>query len=290
MRKVTRPDYAPSRLKYRLERWMLTPSVRFFLRFGLPVIVTTGLGALWFSSEANRDSFAMMISDVRAAVESRPEFQVDMMAIDGAATGVAEDIREVLSVDFPRSSFDLDLPQMQDDVVGLDAVKKARLRIEGNVLRVEVTERLPAVLWRHAEGLELLDAKGVLVGPADSRAAYADLPVLAGEGASEAVPEALELFRVAGPLTGRLRGFERMGARRWDVVLDRGQRILLPETGAVKALERAIAMDQAVDMLARDLVAVDLRLPRRPTVRVSQHAVEEFWRIKAIEAGGEQKQ
>jgi cell division protein FtsQ len=203
---------------------------------------------------------------------------------------VAEDIREVLSVDFPRSSFDLDLPQMQDDVVGLDAVKKARLRIEGNVLRVEVTERLPAVLWRHAEGLELLDAKGVLVGPADSRAAHADLPVLAGEGASEAVPEALELFHVAGPLTGRLRGFERMGARRWEVVLDRGQRILLPETGAVKALERAIAMDQAVDMLARDLVAVDLRLPRRPTVRVSQHAVEEFWRIKAIEAGGEQKQ
>jgi cell division protein FtsQ len=71
------------------------------------------------------------------------------------------------------------------------------------------------------------------------------------------------------------------------VVLDRGQRILLPPTGAVQALERVIAMDQAVDMLARDLVAVDLRLPGRPTVRVTDHAVQEFWRIKAIEAGGE---
>jgi cell division protein FtsQ len=79
-----------------------------------------------------------------------------------------------------------------------------------------------------------------------------------------------------------------MGARRWDVVLDRGQRILLPETGAVRALERAIAMDQAVDMLSRDLLAVDLRLPQRPTVRISEQAVQEFWRIKEIEAGGVQ--
>ena len=40
----------------------------------------------------------------------------------------------------------------------------------------------------------------------------------------------------------RLRGFERIGARRWDVVLDRGQRIMLPEQGAERMLEQVIAM------------------------------------------------
>lgn len=290
MRQVNRPDYAPSRLKYRMERWMLTPAVRVFLRYGLPLVVTVGLGVAWFSSDRNREAFSMMISDVRAAIESRPEFQVGLMSVEGAGQDLAEDIREVLSVDFPVSSFDLDLDQMKEEVVALDAVKKASLRIQGNILHVEIVERLPSVLWRHAGGLELLDNKGILVGPAESRITHADLPVLAGEGAEAAVPEALELFRVAGPLTGRLRGFERMGKRRWDVVLDRGQRILLPETGAVRALERAIAMDQAVDMLTRDLVAVDLRLPQRPTLRVTEQAVGEFWRIKAIEAGGEQQE
>lgn len=287
MRQVNRPDYAPSRLKYRLERWMLTPSVRFFLRYGLPVVVTVGLGAAWFSAKDNRDAFHLMVSDVRTAIESRPDFQVGLMAVDGAGQGVAEEIRAVLSVDFPVSSFDLDLAEMQGKVAGLDAVRSASLRIEGNILQVDVVERVPAVLWRHEAGLDLLDEQGVRVGPAASRMDFAELPVLAGEGAEQAVPEALELFRRTGPLTGRLRGFERMGARRWDVVLDRGQRILLPPTGAVQALERVIAMDQAVDMLARDLVAVDLRLPGRPTVRVTDHAVQEFWRIKAIEAGGE---
>jgi cell division protein FtsQ len=76
-----------------------------------------------------------------------------------------------------------------------------------------------------------------------------------------------------------------MGERRWDVVLDRDQRILLPETEAVQALERVIAMDQAVDMLERDLVAVDLRLANRPTLRMTDGAVRELLRIRAIEAG-----
>lgn len=291
MRQMNRNDPAPSRLKYRIERWMLTPVIRGFVRYGLPMCLTVGLGALWFSADDNKAAFGMMISDVRAAIESRPEFEVSLMAIDGAGDAVAQDIRDVLSIDFPISSFDLELDAMKDAVVALDAVKKANLRIrQGGILQVEVVERLPSVLWRNASGLELLDNRGVRVGPAASRMAHASLPVLAGEGAEDAVPEALELFAVVGPLVGRLRGLERMGSRRWDVVLDRGQRIMLPEIGAVTALERAIAMDQAVDMLSRDLVAVDLRLPQRPTVRVTQHAVEEFWRIKTIEAGGEQKQ
>ena len=62
-------------------------------------------------------------------------------------------------------------------------------------------------------------------------------------------------------------------------------KILLPETEAVQALERVIAMDQAVDMLERDLVAVDLRLANRPTLRMTDGAVRELLRIRAIEAG-----
>ena len=107
----------------------------------------------------------------------------------------------------------------------------------------------------------------------------------AGDGADAHVPEAVALIRAAAPLASRLRGLERMGERRWDVVLDRNQRIMLPEKGAVHALERAIALDQAVDMLGRDIAAVDLRLPRRPTMRLNAGAVEEYTRIKAMETG-----
>ncbi|MDA7425251.1 cell division protein FtsQ/DivIB [Thalassococcus lentus] len=288
---MARLDPSGSRLKYRIERLMLTPLFRGALRVGVPLALTFGLGTWWFSVDDNRNAFNTMIADLRTQVESRPEFQVKLMAIDGASDAVAADIRTILPVEFPISSFDLNLDEMQQSVVGLDAVRKAHLRIkQGGVLQVDVTERIPKVLWRREDALELLDGKGNRVADAHARAHHADLPVIAGDGAERAVPEALALHAVAGPLSGRVRGFERMGARRWDVVLDRGQRIMLPEDGAVRALERTIAMQQAVQMLDRDLIAVDLRLPQRPTVRMTEQATQAMWQFKAIEAGGEQQQ
>lgn len=35
----TTRDPAPSRLSYRMQRWMLTPGVRMMLRIGIPIVV-----------------------------------------------------------------------------------------------------------------------------------------------------------------------------------------------------------------------------------------------------------
>ncbi|MDP4991032.1 MAG: cell division protein FtsQ/DivIB [Marivita lacus] len=281
-----RPDPAPSRLKYRMERLMLTPLFRLLLRFGLPCLLTFSIATWWLSYDDNRMKIIDTYADLRSQVESRPEFMVNMMAVDGASDLVAEGIRQILPLDFPISSFDLDLEAMRETVVSLDPVKSARLYVrQGNVLQVEVVERLPVVLWRNEQGLQLLDDEGVLVGPAFLRSDWPELPLIVGDGANGLVTEALELVAAAEPLAARLRGLVRMGERRWDVVLDRDQRILLPETEAVRALERVIAMDHAVNMLERDLVAVDLRLPNRPTLRMTDGAVQELIRIRAIEAG-----
>lgn len=281
-----RPDPAPSRLKYRMERLMLTPFFRVLLRFGVPFLLTVSLATWWLSNDENRQKIFDRFADLRAQIESRPEFMVNMMAVDGASDLVADGIRQMLPLEFPVSSFDLDLEQMRETVVSLDPVKSARLYVrQGNVLQVDVVERIPVVLWRNDRGLQLLDDEGVVVGPAFARSDWPELPLIVGDSARDRVSEALELVAAAQPLTARLRGLVRMGERRWDVVLDRDQRIMLPETGAIQALERVIAMDQAVDMLARDILAVDFRLPRRPTLRMTDGAMRELVRIRAIEAG-----
>lgn len=43
---------------------------------------------------------------------------------------------------------------------------------------------------------------------------------------------------------------------------------MLPAQGALVALEAAIAMDRAQDLLARDITVVDLRDPKRPVLRL----------------------
>lgn len=278
-------DPAPSMWRYRLERLMLTPLFRLTLRVGLPFAVIFGGASLWVSVPENRAAFSLMVADLRAQIESRPELQVRLMAIDGATDAVAEEIRATLAIDFPMSSLEMDMARLHAMVEAMDPVQKAELRIrQGGVLQVDIVERVPAILWRSDERLELLDAGGVRVGPAGPRHLYPDLPVIAGEGARAHVAEALDLYATIGPLKPRLRGFERMGDRRWDVVLDRGQRILLPETGAQRALERAIAMDQAERVLVQEVVAMDLRLGHRPTLRLTPPAAQTLWQVKQEQA------
>ena len=82
--------------------------------------------------------------------------------------------------------------------------------------------------------------------------------------------EALELIAAIEPLHARLRGLLRVGERRWDVILDRNQRILLPEVDPMTAVTKAIALDAAQDLFARDIAAVDFRNPRRPVIRLGK--------------------
>ncbi|MDV7142606.1 cell division protein FtsQ/DivIB [Tropicimonas sp. TH_r6] len=290
MQSVTPPqstrDPAPSRFSYRLNRWMLTPFYRRALRSGVPAMLMVGAVVWYVSDEARVTQITDTVREAREAIEERPEFMVKVMSVEGASPELAAAVRNELALRLPMSSFEMDLDAMRLNVEAFNAVASATLRIRsGGVLAVEITERQPAVLWRHADGLTLLDAGGHMVAGASLRADWPDLPVVAGIGAEAAVPEALELIAAAAPLKARLRGLVRMGERRWDVVLDRGQRLLLPEAEPVEALERLIALNAGRSMLQRDITVVDFRNPRRPTVRLNTNAIHELQTIRDIESG-----
>ncbi|SES14996.1 cell division protein FtsQ [Tranquillimonas rosea] len=279
-------DPAPSRLAYRLQRLMLTPGFRRFLRTGLPCLAVIGTVGILAADQERREAVRLWVDDLKAEIQQRPEFMVKLMAVDGASPVLAETIREVIPVDLPMSSFDLDLPDMQAKVQQLDAVKSAELRVRpGGVLQVSVDERQPVIVWRNAEGLELLDETGHPVMPVRHRQARQDLPLIVGRGADQRVAEARALLDVAAPIDHRIRGLLRVGERRWDVVLDRDQRIALPETEPVQALERVIAMDMAQDLLSRAVTHVDMRNVQRPTVRMADTTATELRRISANQAG-----
>lgn len=271
-------DPAPSRLAYRMNRLMLTPMFRRFLRYGLPVLVIATGGLWWASDEARRQDALDRVAELKRQVEERPEFMVRMMAVERASAEVATEVRAVLPLDFPVSSFDLDLDELRGRVEEIDAVAAASVRIrQGGVLEIEIEERRPVVVWRRPETLELLDETGHRVAPLAVRTDRPELPLIAGDGADAHVPEALALLAAADRVHDRVRGLLRVSERRWDLVLDRNQRILLPETGALTALQKVMALDQAQDLLARDIAAVDFRNPKRPVIRLTPSAIETIY-------------
>lgn len=276
-----RSDPAPSRWSWRLQRLMLTPGFRFALRVGVPFCLTLSAGTIYLMDEGRREVISQSVQEAKTSLQERPEFMVKMMAIDGVNDTLASDIRTAVPLDFPLSSFDLELKDIRQRIAQLDGVRSVTVRVRpGGVLQVDVIPRRPVALWRTAAGLQLVDGEGARVAPADRRADFPELPLIAGKGANQHVDEAVQLIEAAAPLGARLRGVVRMGERRWDVVLDRDQRILLPEQGALAALERVISLEGVQDVLARDVAQVDMRIAARPTVKMNEQATQKWWAIR----------
>ncbi len=62
-----------------------------------------------------------------------------------------------------------------------------------------------------------------------------------------------------------------VSGRRWTLKLD-GVDIRLPETGAAEALARLAKLERDSRILEKDIIAVDLRLPDRVVVRLTEEA------------------
>jgi cell division protein FtsQ len=78
--------------------------------------------------------------------------------------------------------------------------------------------------------------------------------------------------------------------RRWNLRLKNGIDVRLPETNVEQALDRLVALDREKKILSRDILAIDLRLPDRVTVRLSDAAAaarEEALKDKRKKKGGE---
>jgi cell division protein FtsQ len=250
-------------------RFMLSPLLRRLVFYGIPGFVLALAVGLYFADEEHRENLRAFADDVHRSIIERPEFMVSAAQISGAGPTMEEDIREVLPVDFPISSFSLDVQGMRKILVELDPVADASLQVRDGILFIDVSERKPAFVWRKRDGLELLDETGHYVRSITARMDYPDLPLVAGEGADKNIAEARALLASAMPLADRLRGLIFVGERRWDLALDRNQRIMLPAEGAVPALEKVLILNDTQELLDRAISVVDMRLSERPTLRLA---------------------
>lgn len=281
-----RRDPAPSRLRYKMNRLWLRPGVRRAANIGVPAVV--GLLAAWtlMAQYDVKGQATALLDRAREAIIDRPQFVITEISVPDVSRDLAEQIRVAAFVHLPVSSLALDVGAVRERVESLAAVERARVRaLASGVLEIRAIERVPVVVWRSQEGVELLDQNGVRVAEIDSRLRRPDLPLIAGEGADEHVPEALALLAETAPIAARVRGLVRVGERRWDLVLDRDQVVKLPEADPGPVLARVVVMDKGEDLLKRDVAVVDMRDPRRPMLRLTEHAVSEIERLKKSAAG-----
>ena len=267
--KFKKRDPAPSRLRYKLSRWMLSPFIKKAIFYGLPLIILATPILIYFQDQKNREKLEEVAFDLYRKVIERPEFMLDALSIEGAGDSLNAEIREVLGLHFPISSFDLDLAKLQKRVLSLPPVMIAEAHIQGGgILSIKVEEKVPALLLKKETGFNVLSEHGEYIRSLSSRENFSDLPVITGEGAENAASQATAIFNSIYANIDRVRGLVFVGQRRWNLIMKSGQLVMLPENDPEQAIQKFLLLDKTEQILSRKIAVFDFRLPSRITLRV----------------------
>src|SRR5581483_533549 len=137
---------------------------------------------------------------------------------------------------------------------------------------VRLVERQPLALWQHNGHFSVIAAKGEMIQ--DEVGEFANLPIVVGDDAPPHAEALLLLLATEPDLQKRVTAAVRVGGRRWNLKLDNGIDVRLPEEDAASAWSRLAALERENQLLSRDVVAIDLRLPDRLIVRVGADATQ----------------
>lgn len=138
-------------------------------------------------------------------------------------------------------------------------------RFPGHVHLV-IEERTPFAIWQNRGRFALIDRQGRVI-LRDRVERFADLPLVVGEGAQSEAATLLGVLAMYPEVERRVTAAVRVNQRRWNLRLVSGADVLLPEGYEAAALERLTALHQESQVLDRQLIAVDLRLPDRMVLR-----------------------
>ncbi|MAW85844.1 MAG: cell division protein FtsQ [Phyllobacteriaceae bacterium] len=147
-------------------------------------------------------------------------------------------------------------------------------KVYPGTLQVKVSERTPFALWQQGDSVAVIERDGSVIAPYRNDR-YASLPLVVGHGAAQKASmfiAGMERFPV---IAQRVRGYVRVADRRWDLILDNGVTIKLPERGELAAVQKVVELQQGEGLLDKDIVSVDMRLGERIAIRLSAAAAEE---------------
>ena len=270
--KLKKRDPAPSRLGYKFSRWMLSPFFKKLVFFGMPLIILLLPVFIFLKDQNNKNLVEEIVLDFYRKIIERPEFMLSALSIQGSSDSLNAEIREILGLNFPISSFDLDLADLRNRVLSLPPVEIAEVRLEGgSILHIKVKEKVPALLLKDDTGIHVLNKNGDYIRPLLSTEYGSKLPVIPGEGAQKAAAEAFKLFSALDDKLDEVRGLVLVGGRRWNIVLKSGQVIMLPEKKSEQAVQKILILDKAEKILSRDIAVFDFRLPYRITLRFPEN-------------------
>lgn len=192
---------------------------------------------------------------------------IDQVEVSGQRFAADGDILDAVDLANVRTYLSFDSAAIRARIERLPWVDTATIeRMVPNRVGIRITERRPFAVWDRGPRDILIDASGRPLATV-AKGHVADLPRIVGEQAPEDARRLLELVAGFPEINQRLARAERIGGRRWSLVLHHGPRIELPaeaDATALALLFEARAEGRLIDL---EVAVIDMTVSRRVAVR-----------------------
>ena len=214
------------------------------------------------------------LKDARDAGANAAGFRIATVSITGRKQLTDDEVLGAAGVTDRTSLLFLDVDATRRQLESAPWITQASVRkFYPGHLEISVEERAPYALWQKAGKVSVIASDGTVLGAYGEHRA-GSLPLVVGPGAAAKAQEFLTLIDRYPSLREQLRAAVLVAERRWNLRLKNGLEVRLPESEIPRALETLVTLDAEKKLLSRDIAAVDLRLPDRVTVRLSDEAAQ----------------
>jgi cell division protein FtsQ len=238
------------------------------------VLLLLGSAAFGIVKGGHLEQFTSALSDSRNAVANSAGFRIATVAINGRKQLTQDEVLAIGGVNGRSSLLFLDAATVRDKLRANPWIADATiLKLYPGRLQIDIVERSPFALWQQAGRLSVIADDGTVLEPYMSRR-FISLPLVVGKGAETRAKDFLALLAHYPQVHAATKAVVFVGERRWNLRLKDGLDVRLPESDPGNALAALIKFDREDRLFSRDIVAIDMRLPDRLTVQLSEEAAK----------------
>jgi cell division protein FtsQ len=192
-------------------------------------------------------------------------FGISEIHITGNRRTPYNSVLEALAMKPGESIFKADLWSAQGRLRHLDWIASAEVhRRYPDAIFVSLVEKRPFALWQlpaNAKGetpIAVVERSGAPITTRDIEK-FRRLPKLVGAGAAANAADLVDAVQGHRAVAARIAAYSYQSQRRWNLLLDDGVTVQLPETGWQKQLDALEHLIIDNGILERDIVEIDLR-------------------------------
>jgi cell division protein FtsQ len=220
------------------------------------------------------DELASALSDTRNALGNSTGFRITAVAINGRRQLTQDEVLAIGGVNGRSSLLFLDAAAVRERLKANPWIGEATvLKLYPGQLQIDIVERSAFALWQQDGRLSVISDDGAVLEPYVSRR-FVTLPLVVGKGAESRARDFLALLARYPQVREATKAAILVGERRWNLRLKDGLDIRLPENNVGNALAALSKLEKEDRLFSRDIVAVDMRLPDRLTVQLSEDAAK----------------